>query len=215
VVLVALLFLFAGSFVNGEDANDQCLEWASTGECEANPGYMLSHCAEACAEVAKHASDLEPLPSSFYDIVETDLDGKELKFSDFRGQVVYIVNVASHCGYTKENYDMFRKLAKYRKQNYFEIVLAPCNQFGQQEPGDEVAISNYARKQDFEGIILAKGDVNGAKARTTFRYLKNASGVSSISWNFDGKFLVGKNGEVFHVTDNKDLEAMVKELLHK
>jgi len=196
----------------GEDANEQCGEWAAMGECEANPGYMLSHCAEACAEAAKAEEGQEALPASFYDIVDKDLDGNEIAFGDFRGKVVYMINVASHCGYTKENYDMFRKLAKYRKQS-FEMVLAPCNQFGQQEPGDGVAISNFARKNDFEGVILSKGDVNGSKTRPAFRFLKNAAGVSSIGWNFDGKFLIGKTGEVFHVTDNKDLEGMIKELL--
>ena len=212
-ILALVLFLNLGGFVaRAEDENEQCGEWAAMGECEANPGYMLTNCAQACAEFSKHESGMEPLPNSFYDIVDKDLDGNEIAFSDFRGQVVYMVNVASHCGYTKENYDMFRKLAKYRKQD-FEIVLAPCNQFGQQEPGDGVAISNFAHKQDFEGIILAKADVNGNKARTAFRFLKNKTGVSSIGWNFDGKFLVSKSGSVFHVQDIKDLEQMIKELL--
>lgn len=206
-LLLSLALYFSG--VWAEDDNEQCLEWAQEGECTANPGYMLEHCADACNQVK---NDEEPLPASFYEIVDHDLDGKEINFSEFREKVVYIVNVASHCGYTKENYDTFRKLAKYRKQG-LELVLAPCNQFGQQEPGDKVAISNFAAKNDFEGIILAKNDVNGANARAAFRYLKNASGVPNIAWNFDGKFLVSKKGNVFHVHDNKDLEGMIKELL--
>ena len=214
-LLLLLLGLLSTATVRAEDDNEQCGEWASMGECEANPGYMLSHCAEACAEAAKQGAGEQEraLPSSIYDIVEKDLDGNDVAFSDFRGQVVYVVNVASHCGYTQENYNMFRKLAKYRKNSNFEIVLAPCNQFGQQEPGDGVAITNFARKQDFEGIILSKADVNGRLARPVFRFLKHAAGVASIGWNFDGKFLVSKTGEVFHVSDNRDIESMIKELL--
>ena len=114
--------------------------------------------------------------------------------------------------YFSENYDVFKKLAKYRSQS-FELILAPCNQFGQQEPGDKAAIYNFAKKNDFEGIILAKEDVNGPKARSVFRYLKNATGVPNIAWNFDGKFLVSKSGKIFHVSDNHELEGMIKELL--
>ena len=133
LLLYAFLILlpFLGLRVLAEDDNEQCGEWAAMGECDANPGYMLSHCADACAEVAASAGANPPLPESFYDITEQDLDGNDLPMSEFRGKVVYIVNVASHCGYTKENYDMFRKLAKYRSKG-LEMVLAPCNQFGQQ-----------------------------------------------------------------------------------
>ena len=47
--------------------------------------------------------------------------------SAYRGKVLYIVNVASHCGYTASNYAAFKSLAKHR-DNGFEILLAPCNQ---------------------------------------------------------------------------------------
>lgn len=30
------------------DANDSCPDWAAEGECKANPGYMLNHCARSC-----------------------------------------------------------------------------------------------------------------------------------------------------------------------
>jgi prolyl 4-hydroxylase len=32
------------------DANDRCEEWAAWGECEKNPGYMLSACRKACGK---------------------------------------------------------------------------------------------------------------------------------------------------------------------
>lgn len=210
IFIVALLFLMSLTpSVRSQDDNEQCLEWAQDGECTANPGYMLQHCADACNQVK---NEEEPLPKSFYEILDHDLDGNEVNFAEFRDKVVYLVNVASHCGYTRENYDMFRKLSKYRGQG-LELVLAPCNQFGQQEPGDKVAISNFASKNEFEGIILAKDDVNGPKARGAFRFLKNAAGIPNISWNFDGKFLVSKTGKVFHVASNDDIEDMIKELL--
>jgi glutathione peroxidase-family protein len=82
---------------------------------------MLTSCAKSC-----HV-DVKPLPSEFYQIRETDINGYEFKFSKFMGKVVYIVNTASYCGYTKENFDLFKILSKYQSQG-LEIVIAPCNQ---------------------------------------------------------------------------------------
>lgn len=89
---------------------------------------MLTECKESCAKIQQlHAqgSGIE----SFYDIVETDISGNELHFSSFKGSIVYIVNVASQCGYTAQNYKMFRSLAKYKDEG-LQIVIAPCNQVG-------------------------------------------------------------------------------------
>jgi len=171
---------------------------------------MLENCSEACAELEAAL----PIPESFYSITEPNLDprAKEVVFESFKGKVVYVVNVASQCGYTRENYESFRMLAPLREQG-LEIVLAPCNQFGAQEPGDHVAIARFAKQEDFEGIILKKSDVNGPKTRPLFRYLKNASGYSFIQWNFDGKFLISKTGVVHRVEDLGLLEQMVHSLL--
>lgn len=116
-------------------------------------------------------------PSSFstvpiYDVEgERDIKGNVLDFSKFQGKVLYIVNVASYCGYTAENYELFRNLKKYRSQG-LEIIIAPCNQFGSQEPGSAKAIYDFAETQEFEGLILEKGDVNGENTRPLFKYLK-------------------------------------------
>lgn len=85
-----------------------------------DPDYMLVSCSESCARLE---SDI----NSLYDVVETDIDGKDISFDSFRGSIVYIVNVASQCGYTAENYELFRKLQQYRSSGLI-TVIAPCNQ---------------------------------------------------------------------------------------
>lgn len=87
-----------------------------------DPGFMLVSCPESCSR-----PEIESNFVSLYDIVETDINGKEFSFDMFKGSIVYIVNVASQCGYTAENYEMFRKLSKYRDDGV-QMVLAPCNQ---------------------------------------------------------------------------------------
>jgi glutathione peroxidase-family protein len=60
------------------------------------------------------------------------------------------------------------------------------------------------------------GDVNGVNTRPVFSYLKKATG-KKIEWNFDGKFIVDRQGGV-HTVSDKDLgtvEATIKDLLSK
>jgi glutathione peroxidase len=142
--------------------------------------------------------------------METDNKGQPLDFEQYKGKVLFIINVASRCPYAKDHYSLFRRLFKYRSRG-FEIILAPSNQF-MQEPKDDKDIAIFAKKQLYSGVILTKGDVNGKTARPLFRYLKEASGKKLIEWNFDGAFLVTSTGEVS--STNKDtVEEEVRELL--
>lgn len=203
-----------------EDQNENCSFWASIGECSKNPNYMLTSCSLSCSKIKQQQGD--DLPASFYNIVETDLYGNSVDFSAFRDRVVYLMNVASHCGYTEQNYAQLRSLQKYEGDGLI-IVLAPCNSFGFQEPGDALAISTFAGKQGFQAngntrFILAKGDVNGDGARSSFRYLKYHANKPDITWNFDGKFLVGRDGQVHNVGgpdvgNTNVLESHIRKLL--
>lgn len=161
------------------DHHESCEFWASIGECSKNPNYMLNYCAPSCKKAEEES--LKQVPNSFYEIVERDIHGNELDFKRFKGKVVYVINVASYCGYTAENYAQFRMLQKYYTDG-LEIVLAPCNSFGNQEPGTPMEIYNFAENEGFSGLILEKGDVNGDKSRLLFRYLKQKTGKQRINW---------------------------------
>ena len=197
------------------DEHEDCQFWADNGECESNPGYMLTSCAEACAKKSRGppVPPTADMPATLYDIVEKDIHGEPLPMSTFKGKVLYIVNVASYCGYTADNYEMFRKLKPYRDQG-FEIILAPCNQFGFQEPGDGTAITTFAQeKQQFEGVILSKADVNGPETRPLFAFLKHVTSKDNIDWNFDGKFLVSRDGQISHLPPGIDVEREIREMV--
>ena len=149
---------------------------------------MLRDCKTSCDELASPAAQSAgdtsidtSMPASFYDIKEKDIMGKLVDFSQFRGKVVYIVNVASYCGYTESNYNLISELSKYSKDG-LEIVVFPCNQFGSQEPGTNSEISAFAKSKGFRGLIMSKGDVNGAKTRPTFKFLKASTQKSYITW---------------------------------
>jgi glutathione peroxidase len=160
------------------DDNENCEFWASVGECKKNPRYMLVYCALSCDLVGKQSLNV---PKSFYEITERDIHGNDVSFERFKGKVVYVVNVASQCGYTESNYRQIKDLQKYYEDG-LEIVLAPCNSFGNQEPGGPIEIYNFARRKGFSGIILQKDEVNGADTRLTFLYLKSKTGKDNIEW---------------------------------
>ncbi len=139
---------------------------------------MLEHCSKSCSEVSK---SVEMKTNDFYSIIEEDINGNQVNFQQFHGKVVYIVNVASQCGYTAENYDILKTLSPLRS-NKFEILIFPCNQFGSQEPGNPYQITSFAQSHGYNGIIMSKGDVNGPNTRPTYQFLKQSTGKKQINW---------------------------------
>ncbi|TXG52765.1 hypothetical protein EZV62_021934 [Acer yangbiense] len=60
--------------------------------------------------------------------------GNDVDLSIYKGKVFLIVNVASQCGLTNSNYTELSQLYEKYKNQGFEILAFPCNQFGAQEP---------------------------------------------------------------------------------
>lgn len=151
---------------------------------------------------------------SFYDIVEKDANGNEIKFGDkFKGKVVYGVNVASKCGYTASGYALISKLSALKSKGV-EVALFPCNQFLGQEPGSDKEIAEFcALKGVKDATVFTKADVNGPNTRPTYKYLKEKGVLSNVAWNFAGKFLVDKQGNVLPVKSEKSLEEDILKLV--
>ena len=125
-------------------------------------------------------------------------DGSIQDLSVHKGKVLLIVNTASKCGFTPQ-YEGLEKLHQEYKDRGLEILAFPCNQFGQQEPGDADEIKNFCTlNYDVSFPLMEKSDVNGDNADPLWKYLKSEkSGLlgSRIKWNFT-KFLVDREGNV-------------------
>ncbi|MBA0789935.1 hypothetical protein Gohar_014613 [Gossypium harknessii] len=132
-------------------------------------------------------------------LFEQDIDGKDTPLGKFKGKVLLIVNVASRCGLTTSNYSELSHIYDKYKNQGFEILAFPCNQFGGQEPGSNPDIKKFAcTRFKAEFPIFDKVDVNGPNTAPVYQFLKsNAGGFFGdlIKWNFE-KFLVDKNGKV-------------------
>lgn len=136
---------------------------------------------------------------SIYDFNAADIRGEEHSLDEFRGKVLLIVNTASKCGFTPQ-FEGLQSLYVELKEKGLEVLGFPCNQFRNQDPADDKAISEFCSLNygvDFP--MFAKIDVNGPNAHPLFEYLKHSAkgllGSEAVKWNFT-KFLVNREGEV-------------------
>ena len=128
----------------------------------------------------------------------TTLNGEQTTLAHYAGKAVLVVNTASKCGFTPQYKGLEALWQQYKDQGL--VVLGfPCNQFGQQEPGDEAAISMFC-EINF-GVtfpLFKKIDVNGPHAHLLFTHLKERApgllGSKGIKWNFT-KFLLSADGQ--------------------
>jgi glutathione peroxidase len=136
--------------------------------------------------------------AGIYDFNAISLAGEELPLTTFDGQVLLIVNTASACGFTPQ-YRGLEALQKELGPRGFSVLGFPCNQFGNQEPGDARQIEQFCESNyRITFPMFAKIEVNGGNTHPLYQYLKREkSGLlgSSIKWNFT-KFLVDRSGNV-------------------
>ncbi|MCG9754077.1 glutathione peroxidase [Shewanella insulae] len=136
---------------------------------------------------------------SIYDFSLTRIDGSTQSMADYKDKVLLIVNTASKCGFTPQ-YQALQALYEQFGPERFAVLGFPCNQFGQQEQGDESEISQFCELNFGVNFpLFAKIEVNGDQTHPLYRYLKREAkgllGSESIKWNFT-KFLVDGNGRV-------------------
>ena len=179
--------------------------------------------------------------AKIYDFRALTSKGKEIDFSQFKGNVLLIVNTASKCGFTPQFAGLEELNQKYKDKGLV-IIGFPCNQFKEQDPEGDEKIEEFCQLN--YGVtfqIMKKGDVNGANAQPIFEYLKsqapteeynglkaktthallkklstNVDKDSDILWNFT-KFLISKDGETIKryapTTDPKDFEQDIEAML--
>lgn len=135
---------------------------------------------------------------SIYDFEVLDFKGNPVKLEKYRGKVLLIVNTATKCGFTKQ-YDGLEKFYLEHKDEGFEILDFPCDQFLHQAPGTNEEIHDFCILRFAIAFPqFSKIKVNGKKENPLYTYLKNNCEVNKgkrIKWNFT-KFLISKDGTI-------------------
>ena len=178
---------------------------------------------------------------SIYDFAVKAQDGSQVSLADYKGKVLLIVNTATGCGFTPQ-YTELQEIYEAHQKDGLEILDFPCNQFGNQAPGEDGEIHDFCTGR--YGITFpqfSKVDVNGENAiplykwlteNTTFEGFDGPMGImlsgiakkmdkdykknGKIKWNFT-KFLIDREGNIvarFEPTANlKKVQAKVEEVL--
>ena len=154
------------------------------------------------------------------DFVVKDQKGNEFPLKKFEGKVLLIVNTATGCGFTPQ-YEGLEKLYEKYKEEGFEILDFPCNQFFRQAPGSDEEINSFCTlRYNTQFPRFKKINVNGKEADPLFVYLctDEKGKYKRVKWNFT-KFLVNKEGKViarFEPTAKPEsFENAIKEALAK
>ncbi len=158
---------------------------------------------------------------SVYDFKVKNQKGEEVSLSEYKGKVLLIVNTATGCGFTPQYKGLEELYEKYRDQG-FEILDFPCNQFFRQAPGTDEEINNFCSLRfNTQFPRFKKIEVKGKNAEPLFTYLcsqNEKNKYKAVKWNFT-KFLINKNGEVvarFEPTDKpENFDSRIQEELAK
>ena len=178
---------------------------------------------------------------NIYDFILKEAKGNDVDFSIYKGKVLLIVNTATGCGFTPQ-YEGLQKLYETYKDQGFEVLDFPCNQFGSQAPGTDDEIHEFCvLKYNTSFDQFTKIDVNGKDELPLYTFLKDAiaediiDGIKNkmamkaiekisktakdkkdIKWNFT-KFLVDREGNVVAryspTYKPEDMEEKIKELI--
>ena len=137
--------------------------------------------------------------SNIYDVEVQTIDGEKQTLAGYQGKRLLIVNVASKCGFTPQ-YEGLEKLHRDFKDQGVVVLGFPCDQFGHQEPGDEIEIKTFCSlNYDVTFPMFAKIDVNGPGTHPLYQRLKSLAkgvlGSEAIKWNFT-EFLLDEQGNV-------------------
>lgn len=138
-----------------------------------------------------------------FNYVFQSLDGDPLPLERFRGQLIFLVNTASECGYTPQYAKLQRFYENYR-QSGVTVVGMPCNDFGEQEPGTAEQIQEFCdTNYGVRFPLTAKYSVRGIDAHPLFRDLLDERGIDILPrWNFY-KYLFTRTGELLDFWPSK------------
>jgi glutathione peroxidase len=141
--------------------------------------------------------ETEALPSNLYNINILGNNDKPINLGEYKGKLVLFVNVASNCGFTSQ-YESLELLYQKYKDKGFLIIGMPSNDFGGQEPGNNVEIASFCKLN--YGVtfpLTTKLKIKGKEQHPLIHYLltSNPNYSGSVKWNFS-KFLVDKTGHV-------------------
>lgn len=134
---------------------------------------------------------------TIYDYKVEDINGDEFDFASLKGKKILIVNTASKCGFTPQ-FEGLETLYKKYKDDGFEIIGFPSNDFKEQDPGSNEEIAEFCQlNYGVSFPMMAKIKVTGDDKAPIYQFLTqkelNGKKNSSVKWNFQ-KYIINEDG---------------------
>ncbi|WP_163881646.1 glutathione peroxidase [Paenibacillus favisporus] len=127
---------------------------------------------------------------SIYNFTANSIRGAEKELSEYKGDVLLIVNTASKCGFTPQYADLQKLYEKYGDKG-FKVLGFPSNQFAEQEPGSNEEVDTFCQiNYGVSFPMFEKVDVRGEDKHPLFAYLTEQAPFKGIGTdNSEGKML--------------------------
>jgi len=151
----------------------------------------------AWAETDHAPPDDSPPPETLLRFEARRLAGPVEPLSQYRGQVLLVVNTASRCGFTPQ-YEGLQTLYERYRERGFQVLGFPSNDFREQEPGSDAEIGDFCRANyGVEFPMFSKVRVKGEDAHPVYAWLTSRPAPigGPVEWNFQ-KYLADREGRV-------------------
>jgi glutathione peroxidase len=153
--------------------------------------------AAAGAPASPGAEAPTPASPTFHDFSALTISGERREMSEYRGQLVLVVNTATRCAFTPQLEGLQQLQVAFGRRG-FTVLGFPSDQFHQDPGTDEETEKICTSAYDITFPLFSKIDVNGEGAHPLWRWMATQQGGvlgGRISWNFT-KFLIDADGQV-------------------
>ena len=131
----------------------------------------------------------------FYDFSIESIDGEIINLSEYKNNVVLLVNTASYCGFTKQYGDLQELWDKYKSKGLI-VFGVPSNSFNQEKNSNNDVKKFCEVNFNINFPLTSIHEVKGTNAHEIFKWAKDNHGSSAVpKWNFH-KILINKSGKV-------------------
>ncbi|MET4127622.1 glutathione peroxidase [Roseovarius sp. MBR-6] len=135
------------------------------------------------------------LPAAALDLATPfgNIDGGEIRLSDWKGRPVLVVNTASRCGFTPQ-YDGLQALYDRYRDSGLIVLAVPSNDF-RQELASEAEVKEFCEVNfGLDLPMTTITSVKGPQAHPFYATLAAETGFAP-AWNFN-KVLIDPDGSV-------------------
>lgn len=152
--------------------------------------------------------------NTFHDFSIESISGETINFSDYRNNVVLLVNTASKCGFTPQ-YSGLQKIYERYKSDGLIVLGVPTNDFNQELSKDEDVKQFCEIRFGVEFPMSSIQNIRGNEAHPVYKWIQsNVSVIGQPRWNFH-KYLIGKDGNIinwFSSMTSPTSEGLIKQI---